>query len=403
MIHLAMLMLPTRGLVFLFTIFLLHGSNFELASECRAQSSQELIECLNQYQQLTNGLEVKYLLEVFNSKEVWERNSGGGRAYAEFTWSRSTTGDHSELNINYPETGSEGTRILTSDLRLFHAVKGDPPTIMMRRNCLNSLAADCKFSPAGILIADNMSFSDLLKEKVLTLSNSVEDYGGEQCDVLTVNSSLLGNYRFWFSRLPEIHLVRVVVKKESHHLVTPIAGHRQKLSAPPVPAPEEIAGMSDSELAEYKANLARTPATVKSEEEFLFSGYGYTQGKFLPTLIKTGQTAWGNEGDSFFVGASYSVADIRPFDVQQPELARFRHFKVPNGSAVIVSGEDGLGWCYMDGDIARVIDDESIERIDGVRFRKKEFAWPYYLAIFGVLIFVGILIYRLRSHPFLPG
>jgi hypothetical protein len=77
---------------------------------------------------------------------------------------------------------------------------------------------------------------------------------------------------------------------------------------------------------------------------------------------------------------AYFITAVELFEVSDSTKALFRHFQVPNGNPVIVRGEEGLGWAFNDGDITRVIDGASIERTNGIRFRKKDATWHYYLA-----------------------
>jgi hypothetical protein len=358
---------------------------FAFTGKTNAQTAHLPLECLKNFESLWNGFEVKCAVagstgRDHSAKDYWTQGIAEKDAYAVYTFCQTNSGDYCELNIAHEKDGTAATKIQTSNGRLFEASNHQPSAVNVTRDFKHAIATSSKFVPVGVLLSDGELFTSILKHNSFKFNTAAEELNGIPCEVLRATSDVFGDYTFWLARNPEAHLLRVKVIKNARHLVSPRPGHQKPLSAPRTATPEELEGIAESERDKYSARLAQVPPTIKVEEDYIFSDYSYQHGKFVPGLVKSGQTAWGKDGGFLFVGMAYFITAVDLFEVSDSTKALFRHFQVPNGNPVIVRGEEGLGWAFNDGDITRVIDGASIERTNGIRFRKKDATWHYYLA-----------------------
>lgn len=246
----------------------------------------------------------------------------------------------------------------------------------------------------GVSSADSRRFSSILRDKSFKFSLTNETQGEVALTVLSGTSNTLGVYRFWFEKTPKMHLVRIEVEKNASHLVKDFGMRTRALSSPLVPESDFLEKMPKQDQAAYIKGLKNIPPESSRQITYSFGQFKTFQDCYQPHEIKVETVSKGKGTKEFFLGRAYRVTDLKPFTPKDASKGWFSHLRVPNETPASVQGSEGLSWVYRDGDVVRFIDDESIERMDGVRFRKLSNSRWYYIGLVLGLIFFCYLLYR---------
>jgi hypothetical protein len=132
----------------------------------------------------------------------------------------------------------------------------------------------------------------------------------------------------------------------------------------------------------------------RQKEVYLFENYESQYGRLVPKRVKKSATAWLKSGEPQFLGSVYTITDVEPFEIDDPNRAIFESIEVPNGIPVDVFGQEGMAWKYEDGTLVRVVDSGTVGNLDGVRFRKPQSKWLYYLGLTAIAIVLLLTLCR---------
>jgi hypothetical protein len=351
--------------------------------------TKEAVEAVREFEASSLGVAISFGVEFFESES--KQTVVGDYSNLRFYLARDANGSYCNYYSEDKINESKGEQILTADQKRFLAVG---PNVSVRlQDSTGIIRENVYVTPlVGVSLSDRALFTEILEHTSTRLAIQPLQIDGQDHCVLVATNKIYGEYKFWICLQPETRLVRIEISKNNEHEIRTHTGLKKKLGDPFPAEPVRLKQLPNDKKATYLAGLKNVP--TRESEVYKFEKFSaLSNGKSFPKLITRGvSTTIGDKTE--FVGLSYSITDIEPFEIDDPSRAEFRRVVVPNGKRVTVEGQEGLAWKYDNGTIVRVVDNDTIGSLNGVRFRKPG-TQTWYLILFAVtLILVAWVIYK---------
>lgn len=368
-----------------------------------ASSLEPAIAVISRHEQVFRGLEVSYTGHGARTREELDEEGPEATSPAQFTLCQSDAGEFAQFRFEDPQNSTLSEQIVTSGAKHFQAASVNELAVTSIlvdvQNRLRLVETNFFAKPiGGGSLADLRLFSSLLKDPSMRLTVDDVVREGAPHTLLKGSSESLGDCEFWIAREPEPHLVRAVIRKTGQNFYSPYPGGQQRLADPLRPDPAILATLDENEKNQLLAAYARNPGESAREEIYEWSAHESRLGRLIPTRIRIASESTAPGGGRTYLGFLYLITDVTEFKGDDSGRARFRWLRVPDGTPAIIKGSEGQTWVFVDGDIQRVVDDESLGRMDGVRFRKPRPRWPYYAGVGAAALFFGWLYHRARRR-----
>lgn len=350
---------------------------------------QTAVGVIREFEAASQGVAITYGAKFYESES--NKPAAEGDSDFQFYLARDAKGPYCNFYHEGKTNAVKGETIFTADQHRFHAVGS---MVTVRQNDTSGfLRENIYITPiVGASLSDQAFYSEILEHALTKLTLNSVKIEGLDCWLLNATNAILGEYKFWISANPELRLIRVEISKSAHHEIRTVDGQRKKLGDPYPVDPKRLKEIPKDKHSAYLASLKSVPSL--ESEIYCFEQYAASpNGGSFPRLITKGNSSTvGNKVS--FLGLSYSISNIEPFVIDDPLRAKFRQFVIPNGKNVTVVGQEGLAWKYDNGKIVRVVDTDSIDSVNGVRFRKPQTQYGYYIVFAATLSLVTWVIYR---------
>lgn len=355
----------------------------------QANDVETAIIVVKDFESASHGMAITYGAGFFES----ETNKAvvGDHWDMRFHLARGSDGLYASHYSELRKNNSKGEHIVTSDQQHFSTagssvtVRPKEPTGVIRDNIYVAPIV-------GASLSDRAFFSEILEHESTKRSIESTELNGQDCWVLAANSPVFGLYTFWISKNPELRLIRIEIAKAAQHEIRSLDGSKKKLGDPYPVDRKRLKELPKDRHADYLSMLKDVPSL--ENEVYCFGQFELApNGKSFPRLV-TRSILSKLANTEVFIGISYSITNIEPFVIDDPLRAEFRRFKIPNGTNATVEGQEGLSWKYSNGRIVRAIDSDAIESLNGVRFRRAQVQYWYYVLFAAILSLSLWIVYR---------
>lgn len=252
----------------------------------------------------------------------------------------------------------------------------------------------------GVSPRDGKRFSELLNYEQTTLTCELVDLDGHDGPLqkLVAQHPQFGEYSFWFTLGNRPLLKQIRILKQTGNFIL----HSVHQGPTTVGAPQYVEPRPDKKLqAQLEAEAARAPR--ESEWEIVVGPIEYevfNDGTARPKSLDIKSTLGyrGRSGMTLLTGEQ--VIEVHTFRCADPDVAQFEKVKVHDGMPVQVAGQIGAAYEFRGGKIVRMVDVDSVARMDGIRYRKPATrSWPIViLVLIGAVALTILLRNRLRRH-----
>ena len=368
--------------------WLLQGASWLFAAP-QDFETLDAVSIVKDFESSSTGLAITYGIGFYESElqKTVENGYDGHTAYV----ARDANGAYGNFYSEDKTNNSKGEQVITVDHQHFRTA-GSGVTVRQKYS-VGIFRDNIYVAPlVGASLSDQAFFSEILEHASTKHSLENTELNGHDYWTLTATSPIFGLYTFWISKNPERRLIRVEIVKNAQHELRTIDGHRKKLGDPYPVNEKRLKELPKEKHANYLKSLRDVPSQQK--EVYCFEQYKPSpNGKSFPRLV-TRSISSKFASTEIFIGISFSIVNIEPFVVADPLLAKFKRFTIPNGTAVTVVGQEGLAWKYDNGTIVRSVDSDAIDSLNGVRFRKPQAPYGFYVLFAAVISLSLWLAYR---------